>query len=118
MANVVKRLFDYYANCGSAWNWFALSGHCKCFGVISEEQSDGKWEDVLWRSRGVPYNKTQDEQRATTEDMRELVRIWRAAGWSVSRGRDDKWGYIQYKFTKEPYTDYGYKVVNDFIDTI
>lgn len=66
----------------------------------------------------MPYNKTKDEMSATTEDMRELVRMWRDAGWSVSRGRDDKWGYVLYKFTKEPYTDYGYKVVNDFIDTI
>ena len=120
MGNVVKRLFDYYAN-NNVWaldNFFAINRHIKCYGIICEKQRNGVWQDVIWRMRGVPYGETRDAEEASTDDMRKLVRMWRDAGWFVSRGRDDKWGHTMYLFSKTPFTQYGYRVVNDFIDTI
>lgn len=116
---VVQRLLNFYHDSiGTCDCIFNISGHCQTYGLVCEKQTNGKWEDVLYRNTCVPYYETKDKAVVTTEEMQEFVREWIKAGYFVSRGIDDKWGYVQYRFTKSPFTMYGFKVVTEFKDTI
>lgn len=117
--DVVQRLLNYYYGAlGTCHNNFNISGHCQTYGLVCEKQPNGQWEDVLYASRGVPYYETKDRVVVTLDEMKEFVREWIKAGYFVSRGIEDKWGYVIYKFTSVPFTQYGFKVVTEFNDTI
>ena len=103
--DVVQRLLNYYYGAlGTCHNNFNISGHCKTYGLVCEEQLNGQWKDVLYAIRGVPYRKTKDRVVVTLDEMKEFVREWIKAGYFVSRGIEDKWGYVIYKFTSVPFT--------------
>lgn len=115
---VVQRLLNYYVNASGGDNHFRVSGHCRTYGLVMEKQYNGTWEEVLYGSRGVPYNETKDKVVVTTQEMKTFAKEWVGAGYFISRGIEDKWHYVYYKFTKTPYTMYGCKVINDFIDNL
>lgn len=60
-----------------------------------------------------------DIAKPTTCEMKALVKIWIEAGYYVSRGTyTARNTAIIYRFTKKPYTDYGYRVVTEFTEDI
>lgn len=89
-----------------------------------------------WRATcGIGYNKTfkcdeffthcdrydnyTNVERPTTCEMKALVKVWCEAGYYVSRGTYTvRNTAIIYKFSKKPYTDYGYRVVTEFTEDI
>lgn len=114
---VVQRLLDcYLSSINTCWNHFCPN---QCW----------RKQYAIGRRRGVDEiigNTTQatwectDVVRIQTCEMKEFFRVWLSAGYYISKGYYSVKNQtaILYKFTRSPYTDYGYKLVTEFTEDI
>lgn len=122
--DVVQRLINYYTSVLGKCLFLAefCANNCwrRTYGLREHQFSTG-WEDELWTNcGGCVGEKYRNEVRVTTCEMREFVRIWIKAGYCVSKGHYSVRGKtaVLYVFTRKPYTDNGFKVVDEFTEDI
>lgn len=111
---VVQRLIDFFMARGGISNKITIGGHCAFKGLQRRIEYN---RDEIWTTyEQVPSwydNKVEVQQN----EMEEFCRVWIDNGYFISRGYS-KWGYPQYVFTKQPYTQYDLKLVTEFKDKL
>lgn len=119
---VVQRLINYFITAKDTCRNEFCANECwrRTYG-LQEHEYRSHWEDELWSDTSYTVGeKYRNQVRVTTADMKEFVRVWIKAGYFVSRGlySVNRQTAILYKFTGKPFTDYGFRVVNEFTEDI
>lgn len=119
---VVQRLINYFMRAKDTIRNEFCANNCwrRTYG-LQEHEYGSYWKDELWSATSYTVGeKYRNQVRVTTADMKEFVRVWIKAGYFVSRGLYSVKGQtaILYKFTNKPFTDFGFKVVDEFIEDI
>ena len=124
---VVQRLIDYFMRTKCTGNNEFVPNECwiQNYGLRKESIGNKEnWKETLWDAHPISglgiYHK--DEVRVRTSEMVEFCKIWRENGYFISRGIQPAprrgCSAIIYKFTAAPFTQYGFKLVDGFIDTM
>ena len=111
---VVQRLINFFIKYNGLASSITIGGHCAFKGLKRDIEQN---RDVIYTCyEQVPswYNNRVEVRQC---EMEEFCKVWVENGYFISRAIT-KWGHPEYVFSKSPYTQYDFKLVNGFKDTM
>lgn len=108
---VVQRLIDFYLNNfgGDYFNGVWKVGNTYGLCTQTHNGSTNYGKDITFGAYKSSTNN--NEVRVTNDELIEFSRVWLANGYFISTLYDR--GERCIAFTKEPYTNYGYKLIRN-----
>lgn len=109
---VVQRLINFFMKYNGLASSIQIGGHV-AFQGLKREISSGR-DEIATCYEQVPSwfdNKVIVRQC----EMVEFCKVWVENGYFISRAIT-KWGHPEYVFSKQPFTQYDFKLVDGFKD--
>lgn len=118
---VVQRMVDILikeVNRGFVGEFCANNCWRRTFGIGRHKET--KRDEFLTDCVMYVNSFYEDIVRPTTCEMKLLFKIWTKAGYYIGKGSYSVRHHtaILYRFSKKPYTDYGYRTVTEFTEDI